>query len=302
MQANPVLRKLGLSENDRAVIFHADDVGMCQASLSAYVDLVEFGLISAASTMVPCSWFPATAAFCRDSHRDRAGKVDMGVHLTLTSEWDSYRWGPLSTRDPDSGLLDGAGYFHATSEAVQQHGDPLAVEREVEAQVAHALSAGIDVTHVDTHMGSIVHPTFLAAYIQIAMQHRVPPFLVRLDEAGLRGLDLDAETAAQFAPQLQALEAGGLPLLDHMHMMPLDRHENRLEQVKGVLESLPAGITYLLIHPAHDTPELRAIAPDWRCRVADYQVFASEALRDYVKTSGIHVLGWRALRDLMRSG
>jgi predicted glycoside hydrolase/deacetylase ChbG (UPF0249 family) len=298
MHPNPLLKRLGLSESDRAVIIHADDVGMCQASLAAYADLVEGGLVSAASTMVPCPWFPATAAFCR-GHRE---EVDMGVHVTLTSEFDGYRWGPISTRDPGSGLLDPAGYFHAESEAVFAHGDAEAVQREIETQVRRALEAGIDVTHVDTHMGTVVHPRFLPAYIQVALGHGVPPFLLRRDEAGLRELGLDAETAAAFVQQLQAFEAQGLPLLDDLQMLPLEEPDGRLEQIKGVLAALPAGVSYLILHPAQDTPELRAITPDWRGRVADYQALTSQGLRALIKDAGVHVIGWRVLRDLMRRG
>jgi predicted glycoside hydrolase/deacetylase ChbG (UPF0249 family) len=119
MNPNPLLKKPGLADDDRLVILHADDVGMCQASLTAFADLVEFGLVSSGATMVPCPWFPAVAAYCREHPG-----VDLGVHLTLTSEWDTYRWGPLSTRDPASGLLDGEGYFYRCSEGVQEHADP----------------------------------------------------------------------------------------------------------------------------------------------------------------------------------
>jgi predicted glycoside hydrolase/deacetylase ChbG (UPF0249 family) len=297
MQPNPVLKKLGLAEDDRAVIFHTDDIGMCQASLAAYADLVDFGLISAASTMVPCPWFPATAAFCRN----HPGKeVDMGVHVTLNSEYENYRWPPISTCDLASGLVDREGYQPTSVEAVQEHGDPAAVQREIEAQVERALAAGIDVTHVDSHMGTVFHPRFLAAYLQVALQHRVPPFLPRLDEAGLREMGVDAETAAFFASQLQAFEAQGLPLVDRFHMMPLDQPDDRVEQVKQVLDGLPQGLTYLIIHPAQDTPELRAVTPSWPSRVADYRAFTSEALRAFVQNSGIHVIGCRDLRDLMR--
>jgi predicted glycoside hydrolase/deacetylase ChbG (UPF0249 family) len=298
MQPNPLLKNLGLSDTDRAVILHADDVGMCQASLAAYADLVEFGLVSAASTMVPCPWFPATAAFCRAHPED----VDIGVHVTLTSEFEGYRWGPLSTRDPASGLLDPAGYFHAENEAVFAHGDADAVQSEIEAQVRRALEAGIDVTHVDTHMGTVVHPRFLPAYIQAALGQRVPPLLLRRDEAGLRELGLNAETAPLFVQQLQAFEAQGLPLLDDLQMLPLEQPDGRLEQIRRVLSALPPGVTYLIIHPARDTPELRAITPDWRGRVADYQAFTSQGLRAIIKDSGIHVIGWHILRDLMRRG
>ena len=304
MRANPVLRKLGLSERDRAVILHADDIGMCRASLAAYRDLVDFGLISAASTMVPCSWFPATAAFCRahgSAAQDGHETIDMGVHLTLTSEWEAYRWGPISTRDPSSGLVDEEGYFYTRSKTAQAHADPTAVQVELEAQVERALTAGIDVTHIDTHMGSALHPQLLGIYLQVAMQYRVPPFLLRLDEAGLKEIGIDPALATLFAGQVQTLEETGLPLLDGLHVMPLNQPEDRVEQVIRTLEAIPAGITYLVIHPAEDTPELRAIATDWRCRVADYQAFTSESLRAYVRESGIHILGWRTLRDLMRS-
>lgn len=297
MLPNPILKRLGFDDHDRLVIIHADDVGMCQASLAAYSDLVDFGLISAASTMVPCSWFPATAQFCREY----AGSgVDMGVHLTLTSEFEGYRWGPISTRDPSSGLLDQVGFFHADTDSVRANAEPIAVEHEIRAQVLRALESGIDVTHLDTHMGSVIDPRFLPVYVQVALEHRIPPFLIRKDEAGLRELGVDAETAAMFVHQLQVLESQGMPLLDDLQMMPLEQPEDRLEQVKGVLAALPAGITYLIIHPAKDTPELRAITPHWRGRVADYEAFTSNSLADLVKDAGIHIVGWRALRDLMR--
>jgi len=75
-----------------------------------------------------------------------------------------------------------------------------------------------------------------------------------------------------------------------------------LEQIRGMLAALPPGVAYLIIHPARDTPELRAITPDWRGRVADYQAFTSQGLRAIIKDSGIHVIGWHILRDLMRRG
>jgi len=299
MQPNPLLQKLGLTRHDRAVILHADDVGMCQASLAAYAELLEAGLISAASTMVPCPWFPATAALCRGRPTDQ---VDMGVHVTLTSEWEGYRWGPISSCGASSGLIDEAGYLHATSAAVQEKADPAAVRREIEAQVERALAAGIDVTHLDTHMGSVLHPRLVDTYVQVALQRRIPPLLMRLDEAGFREMGVDRDSAALFAQMMRVLEAQGLPLMDHLRLMSLDEPADRVEQVKHVLQALPAGISYLIVHPARDTPELRAIAPDWRCRVADLYAFTCDALRAFVEQSGIHVIGWRVLRTLMQAG
>lgn len=298
MNPNPILKKLGFAVDDRVVIIHADDIGMCQATLPAFADLVDLGLVSSGAVMVPCPWFPQAAAYCREH-----AWVDVGVHLTLNSEYDSYRWGPISTRDPASGLIDEEGCFHRRQEPVQQQANPAAVQAEIAAQVDRALAGGIDVTHIDTHMGTVAHPKFIPSYVQLAQQHNLPALMLRLDEAGWRAIGLDSEFAT-FATQFVAqLEEQGVPMLDHLSQeLPLDQHKDRVEIAKTIFDSLPPGLTHFILHPALDTPELRAIAPDWRSRVADYQAFMSEELRDYVRDIGIHVIGYRALRNLMREG
>ena len=308
MQPNPLMKALGLSDNDRAVIIHTDDIGMCQASLSAYADLVDAGVISAASTMTPCPWFPATAQFCRE-HPE---KVDMGVHITLTSEWSSYRWGPISTRDLASGLLDEEGYLPYTAGAVQARATPEAVSHEIRAQVERAVAAGIDVTHIDTHMGTVYDPKYLESYVQTALQYRVPPMLLRKDVDGFLamknnglefdlGFEPDMETVTRMARHLEALSEMGLPMVDSVTFLPFDRSADHFAQTQHFLTRLPPGLTYLMIHPSVDTPELRAIIPErWPARVAEYHTFRDERLRATFRDTGIHVIGWRVLRDMMR--
>jgi predicted glycoside hydrolase/deacetylase ChbG (UPF0249 family) len=302
MNPNPLMQRLGYADDDRVVIIHADDIGMCQATLPAFSDLVDFGLISSSAVMVPCPWFPLLATICRQYSPD---EVDIGVHLTVTCEYDTYRWGPISTRDPASGLIDEQGYFHPESAGVQEHGVTDAVQLELEAQIARALAAGIDITHIDTHMGTVIHPKFLSGYTQLALKHRLPLMMLRLDETGwvqlgqAMGMGSDGETAALGARLVQNLEAQGVPLLDHIVMMPLDQPTNRVGQAKRMFDALLPGVTHFIIHPACDTPELRAITPDWPSRVADYQAFTSKELRDHVQSSGVQVIGYRDLRALM---
>ncbi len=301
MQPNPVLKKLGFSVTDRLAIIHADDIGMCQASVEAFADLQEFGLVSCGAVMVPCSWFPQAALYARQHPQ-----ADLGVHVTLTSEWDTYRWVPLSTRQPESGLLDAEGYFHRRSQDVQRLADAQAVALEIETQVQRARAAGIAITHLDTHMGTVAHARFMQSYLQAALTHRVPLMLPRLDEAGWRqlvqnrGAALD-ETAIQSLTQMIAsLEANDVPLIDNLFGMPLDADPDlRLEQAKYAFKQLPAGVTHFIIHPAKDTPELRAITPDWACRAADYRAFQSDELRRYLQEIGVQVIGYRALQKLM---
>ncbi len=291
---NPVLKKLGLADDDRVAIIHTDDIGMCHASVEAFTDLNEVGIISSGAVMVPCPWFLHTAEYMRQH-----SMVDLGVHLTLTSEWKTYRWGPVSTHDPASGMMDEQGYFHHTSAATQEHGDPAAVEVELSAQVQRALDAGINPTHVDTHMGTVAHPKFMSLYIQLAMKYHLPPMIFRLDEAGWKAAGLDADLATMAAALVRQLEESGLPLLDMLGGMHLDDPQNRLERTKQAISELKPGITHFIIHPSKDTPELRAITPDWQCRVADYNTFMNEEIRQHIRKIGLHVIGYQALKDLM---
>jgi predicted glycoside hydrolase/deacetylase ChbG (UPF0249 family) len=296
VKPNPVLKKLGLNDTDRAVILHVDDVGMCQATLSAFDDLMDFGLISSAAVMVPCPWFPQTAEYCR-----KHPEVDMGVHLTLNSEWDGFRWGPISTRDKVSGLMDNEGYFYRRQPPVHQHADPTAVKAELKLQIDRALAAGVDATHIDSHMGTIAHEKFIPGYVELAQEYRLPPtILFRGDKVGFRARGLDDKLSTMAAELNQMMEGMGVPLLDHEVGLPLDKPADRVGRAKHILENLPVGITHFYNHAAQDTPELRAIAPDWESRVADYQAFLSTELRDFIRNSGIHVIGNRVLRDLMR--
>lgn len=292
---NPFLKKLGFSAGDRVAIVHADDIGAYQASLPAIEHLFEAGLVSSCATMVPCPWFPAVAAWARNSPG-----ADIGVHATLTAEHPAYRWGPISTRDPASGLLDDEGYLHRTTQAVIDAGDVAAVAAEHLAQMDRALAAGIDVTHIDSHMGASFGLEFLPGYMAAGSAARVPNFVPRLSaEAAESGLIELSEPRAAFQREL---EDRGLPLVDSFAMMPLHHHEQRVAVARALFDGLPVGLSYVLLHPAVDTPELRAVTPgDWPARVADYTAFSSAELRDHVRDSGVQVIGWRTLRDAMRA-
>lgn len=297
---NPLLKKLGLSTNDRAVIFHADDISMSQAALSAYADLASGDTITSAALMVPCPWFPATASFIRENQKKL--QLDVGVHLTLTSEWDHYRWGPISTSDPESGLLETEGYFHAACALVQEKASTAAVQQELTSQIERALASGIDVTHIDSHMGALFHPKFLSAYIQLAYQYSMPALMLR-QEAIHRHSDslITDHGIGEFQHDLQEMEDSGFPLLDGLEMMPLDSADNRLQVAIERLERLPVGISYIILHPAKNTPELRAYAPDWACRVADYELFMDDRWRNAIDASGVKPIGWRELKGVMNN-
>lgn len=298
MTPNPFLQKLGYSQNDRLVIIHTDDIGMCHASVQAFKDLWGFGTITSAAVMVPCPWFPAVAQMCRENQ-----EIDMGVHATLNSEWENFRWAPLSTRDPASGLLDADGYFHQWHQAVYDNARPEAVEREVNAQVERALAARVDVTHVDSHMGTIMNPKFIQSYVQAASSRQLPSLLPRLNAKGMNLMGLSEEERIAYIPVMDAFESIGLLLMDGILGMPLDEPstERQMELAKEMLGDLPVGITHFILHPSIDTAEMRSIAPDWQSRVANYNVFMSDELKIFIESQDIKLIGYRQIRDAMRN-
>jgi predicted glycoside hydrolase/deacetylase ChbG (UPF0249 family) len=280
-------RALG-SRAERFVVIHADDVGMCEATISAYRELLATGQPIAASTMVPCGWFPAAAALCRE-HPD----ADMGVHLTLTSEWDAYRWGPISTRDPATGLLDPEGCFHRSVAPVVRCAKRDAVRAELDAQVERALAAGIDVTHLDCHMAVLFNDTLAPDYSELARRRRLPIFNGRWDKKIMDLIGVDSETVE---PDSE------FPAFARHWMSPLHRpDEDAFERVRRQIARVPPGLTQLIFHPASDGVELRAIAPDHRARVADLEVLRSGKLADWLREEGVEAVTYRQLRALVRA-
>jgi len=294
MNPNPVLKKLGFSNTDRLVILHTDDIGMCQASVQAYADLWEYGGISSGAIMIPCPWAKVAAEYCRNHP-----EVDMGVHATLTAEWETYRWRPLSTLDPSTGMVDEDGFLWRSEQEAQANGDPEAVAVELQLQVRKASEWGVDATHIDTHMGAVAHPKFIAAYIQAGMQNHLPVMAPRGEAKVYQAMGLDANTAAKFSTFTSQLEEQGLPLVDEFVSMPLDQPEGQIDIAKKLLDGLSAGVTHFIFHPSVDTPELRAICPDWPSRVANYHTFMSKEIKEHIRNTGIQVIGYRHLKNLM---
>jgi len=284
MRHNPFLRRLGFSASDRVAIIHADDIGMCSATVPAFFELAAAGSVSAGSVMVPCPSFQEAAAWWQ-----RYPETDLGVHITLTSEWENYRWRPLSACGFASGLVDDSGCFYR-SPALINRPDPKATLQEMRAQVECACNAGIEVSHIDCHMFAMLVGGLADAYVNLGFELGLPVLLTR------QPAWIEILTAAV----IDRWEERGMPVFDHLREMPLiPGPGSLLDAAMEIFSELPPGLTYLIMHPALDTPELRASVSDWRERVRDYQVFRSAQLHDHLRRTGIQVIGWRPIRRLM---
>ena len=296
---NPLVAKLGYTPEDRLVIFHADDVGMCHGSNRAFLALSAASLVKTGSIMVPCPWAPEILGHC--AHNPG---LDVGVHLTLTSEWSIYRWGPITTRDPASGLIDQDGCFWARVPAVQEHLNVAAAVAEMQAQLAYVHAMGIDFTHIDNHMGVAVLPELVHSYIEFGFQYRVPVLLPRqIDDYSTLGLA--PSNPAEWAALVAAVEQRGMPLVDYFRITPgyqtHDLAQGRAAIYEEILHNLAPGITYFALHP--NTPgEIEAIEPDrayWR--TFEHEYFQSQRLRNFLAAERIVPIGFREIRTVMRS-
>jgi hypothetical protein len=293
---NPALAQLGFSPSDRVVIFHADDVGMCHGANVAFLELSQRGLISCGSVMVPCPWFLEAAAMARE-HPD----LDLGVHLTLTSEWKYYRWGPISTRDRASGLIDEEGYFYHRTHQIAEHLNLKAVEAEFRAQIETALAAGIDVTHLDTHMGVALIPGAMEIYARLGIAYRLPilnPRQIDLFKItlGIPNLDLSIHRA-----MIERLENMGMSIADHFFISPGVPSAECNATYREMIAEIPAGLTFISLHP-NAPGDIEAINPPRAFfRVDEYNLLQDTSFREYVASQHIHPIGYRRLRDLFRA-
>ncbi|MBK9179073.1 MAG: polysaccharide deacetylase family protein [Acidimicrobiales bacterium] len=271
--------RLGHRPDARLLIVNCDDLGSAHAANVAVYDALREGIATSASLMVPCPWAREASARYRGE--------DVGVHLTLNAEWDLYRWGPL-THAPS--LLDGDGGFPRTLADVWDHADLDEVRRELRAQVERAIIWGFDVSHLDSHMGTLqLRPEFFDIYLELAVEFRLP---IRLSGAstqrtiGFPFRELAAEEGVLFPDHLVVVRGVG----------------SRRSVERAVLELQP-GVTEVYVHPAIDTAELRAFAPDWAGRVDDHHLVTSDGqLRVMLDRAGVELIGYREVRDLQRAG
>ncbi len=272
--------QLGYQPDDRLLIINCDDLGACHAANVGVYESLRTGVATSATLMVPCPWSRAAAA-------GYLGE-DIGVHLTLNCEYDLYRWGPI-THAPS--LLDGDGGLPRTITDVWEHADLDEVRRECRAQIERAILWGFDVSHLDSHMGTLqLRPEFFDIYLELAVDYALP---LRLSGAS-------TERIVGFPFRRLAAEEGVL-FPDHFVLVTNGVGSRRV--IEKTLFDLRPGVTEMYVHPAADMPELRAFAPDWANRVDDHHLMVHDAaLRAMITRSGVKLIGYRELRDAMRAG
>lgn len=287
LAAQSLQERLGYPKDAKLLIVHADDLGMAQSVNAASLRALDTRLVNSASIMVPCPWLPQIAAWAK-AHPE----ADLGIHLTLTSEWTPFRWGPLLSRGEVPSLFDSSGYLYATESEAAARIDPRHAEMEIRAQIARARAAGIQPTHLDSHMGTLYQTKELfQALMRVAREEKIPARVSRAHAA----IPYVAET----------LQPGDIVIDRVISIGPEVPAERWATWYGDVLRNLQPGVSEVILHLAHDDAEMRAMTADhpnwgaaWRQR--DYDYFTSERFRTLLRETGIRLVTWREIAKLLR--
>lgn len=287
VEVKPLAARLGYPADAKLLIVHADDVGVAHSVNAATFKAFESGLVTSASIMIPCAWLPEVAAYAR-AHPD----ADLGLHLTLTSEWTTYRWGGVLGRERAPTLYASDGYFYPTESEAASHIDVREAEAEVRAQIERARAFGIKPTHLDAHMRTLYSTrTLFEMLLRVGREEELPVMVSR-----------EWFTEAPFLPA--ALGAEGVALDRIETITPAVKPEGWPQFYRDFVKSIRPGVTELIIHLAYDDEEMRAVTrdhPDWGSawRQRDFDFTTGEEFRRLLRENNVKLITWREVGRLV---
>jgi chitin disaccharide deacetylase len=283
-QSKTTAERLGYPAGSKLLILHADDLAVAHSVDSASFEALNSGAISSASIMVPCPWLTEVADYAK-THPD----ADLGLHLTLTSEWKTYRWGSVDSSDKVPSLLQSDGTFYFVTPDVASHASPSEAEQEIRAQVERALAVGIHPTHLDTHMGTLYStPALFAAYVKVAHEYHLP-FLV----------------VADVGPAFRSLFSPNDFVLDNVVIAGEGLKPGQTKDFYlTALKNLQPGLTEMIVHLGHDDAELQAVMVDhadygaaWRQR--DFDIVNSPEFKQALRDNHVTLVHWKDLQKVV---
>jgi predicted glycoside hydrolase/deacetylase ChbG (UPF0249 family) len=281
---------LGYPHDSKLLIIHADDMGLSNSVNMASIKAFDNKGITSGSIMVPCPWAPEIEAYVKDHPG-----MDVGIHLTLTSEWDLYKWKGISSSDQIISLLDSNGYFFPSVEALGKSVKAAEAEKELRAQIDHAIASGVKPTHLDTHMGSVMaNPELVKVYLGLSDTYHLPVLFPRA-------------YLSWFPPDMAKTMGTKIFLIDNLFMLEPNMISGKwIDPYKKAIESMKPGLNQIIVHLAVDNEEMKAITRGhddygsaWREK--DLDLVTSSEFKDLLKANHIILIGWKQVRDAMNS-
>ncbi|MEP6741375.1 MAG: polysaccharide deacetylase family protein [bacterium] len=286
-EVKPLAERLGYPRDAKLLIVHADDLGAAHSINSASIKALESGLVTSASIMIPCPWLPEIAAYAR-THPT----ADLGLHLTLTSEWSLVRWGPVLSKERVPTLLDSSGYLYPLENEAAAHMDVKEAEAEIRAQIARARALGIQPTHLDSHMGTLYQNSALfEILLRVARENKLP---VRVSKEWF--------SSAPFMPSL--LGPDDVVLDRTISIEPNVTPADWAKFYTDAIKALQPGVTDMIVHLAYADEEMKGVAfdhPNWGAewRQRDFEFVTSDAFRKLLQENNVKLITWREIGKLI---
>ncbi len=286
--------KLGFPKGKKVLILHMDDLGMCPEANSAGMNYIEKGEIMSGAVMMPCAAAENFVEWAKKHHA-----ADIGVHLTLTSEWKTYRWPTLTDPAVVPGLIDPAGKMWPDVLPVVMHAKATEVDTEIRAQIQKMISLGLKPSHIDTHMGTLYGSyEFAKVFFKAAEDFQIPANAIDIS---------DPEVLAKFRKQgypltdevVKMLDAYPLPKVDNFDSVPTGTtYEEKRSNFMKLVRSLQPGLTEIIFHPSVLTDNLKTITGSWQQRVWEAQLFSDPVIKQFLKEEGIVVTNWKEVMKM----
>lgn len=295
---------------DKYLIINADDFGMCRAANLAVMDLLKSGSITSSTIMAPCPWAYEACQFAKKNPQ-----FAIGVHLTFTSEWATYRWSPVGTSNTDS-LRDELGFMHPESIDVEKNADIKEVAAEIHAQINRLKALGLTPSHLDNHMGSLYgietgRFELLQLVLSIAGKYGLPfRFPGTFTDAQMSNtmldIKIDKEQIMGLVGQLNAY-AHSVGVVNPDFLLPgewtgpqNDSYDNYRDYIYELYKTFPEGVTETYIHPALECDELKGITNSWHRRVWEYKLFSDPKTKQHIDSLGIKLINYRDLAEMKK--
>ena len=279
-------QKLGFEKNSKLLIIHADDAGLSHSENRATIQSLEKGIVNSYSIMVPCPWFYEMAVFAKSNPQ-----FDNGIHLTLTCEWENYKFGPVLPISQVPSLVDDKGYFYKKREQLRNNASLEDIQKELQAQIEKAIKFGLKPTHIDSHMYSVgASPEFFEIYRDLGKKYNIP-ILISRQLMEMVGLNPDI-----------IINEGDL-IVEKMHFGIFEYFESgKLSNYYSqIFENVISGLNIVLIHPAFDDNEMKGITvnhpnfgSEWR--QIDFESFILQENKAKIKEHQINLVTWNDIK------
>lgn len=291
LQGRNWAEKLGFPSGKKVLLLHMDDAGMCPEANTAVENYIGNRQINSTAVMMPCPNAKAMIDWAKDHPA-----ADIGIHLTLTSEWETYRWGPVSNSSKVPGLIDPDGKLWHEVPDVVQHASSKEVETEIRAQIDQAMNWGYRPSHIDTHMGTLYgSPEYVKVFLKTAEEYRLPANAIDLSDPQV----VKYFKKAGYPITNEVINMMGkyqLPKLDNFTSVPEGKtYDEKRENFFSLVKSLNPGLTEIIFHPSVETENLKTITHSWQQRVWESQLFADPVVQKFLKDEGIIITDWKEI-------